>query len=83
METLTMNDGKALNGHVLLSGGTLWFYLNDVTFSEAYEIMSDPGKTVRITANSYGAVMEYSGYVDLFCLRRENDGTITGGLNMV
>ena len=82
METLTLNDGTVLqNSHVLLSKNTLWFYLNGVTFNEAFNLMSDTGVTASINANSYGSEITYAGYTDLFCLRREDDGMITGGLN--
>ena len=81
MEKLILNDGTELeNSHVLLSGTTLWFYLNGVTFNEAYELMSDPEKTGKIIAEYYGSVAEYDSYTDLFCLRREDDGMVSGGL---
>lgn len=81
MEKLILNDGTELkNSHVQLSGTILWFYLNGVTFDEAYQLMSDTGKTEKITAEYYGSTTEYYSYSDLFCLRREDDGMITGGL---
>lgn len=84
METLTLNDGTILaNSHALLSGRTLWFYLGSVTFTEAFELMNDPNKTRRIISNSYGDEQEYNGYTDLFCLRREESGIISGGLTRI
>ena len=82
METITLNDGTVLeNSHVLLSRNVLWFYLNGVSFEDAFALMSDVDKTIRIVASSYGSETEYTAYTDLFCLRREDDGMITGGLN--
>ena len=37
-------------------------------------------KTARIEQDAYGSVTAFEGYTDLFCLRREDDGMITGGL---
>lgn len=81
METVTLNDGTVLNdSHVLESRGILWFYLRGVTFERAYELMVDDGRTERIVMNSYGSETVFTGYTDLFSLRREDDGMITGGL---
>lgn len=81
METVVLNDGtKLLDSHVLPDGNTLWFYLKNITFEEAFELMSDSSKTSRIIMDYFGTVTEYNGYTDLFCLKREEDMRITGGL---
>ena len=81
METVVLNDGtKLLDSHVLLDGNTLWFYLKNITFEEAFELMNDSSKTSRIIMDYFGDVTEYNGYTDLFCLKREEDMRITGGL---
>ena len=81
METVVLNDGtRLLDSHVLPDGNTLWFYLKHITFEEAFELMSDSSKTSRIIMDYFGDVTEYNGYTDLFCLKREEDMRITGGL---
>ena len=81
METLTLNDGTVLAGHAVLDGDTLWFYLDSIAFGDAYTLMSDQSKTIRIKADQYGMGIIYNGYTDLFCLRKEKNGQVTGGLN--
>lgn len=81
MEMITLNDGTELqDSHALSSGGTLYFYLKHVTFAEAYEMLSDPDKTAHIVCSIHGDETAYDGYTDLYSLKREADGTITGGL---
>jgi len=81
MQKLTLNDGTVLeNSHVILNGSTLWFYLTGITFTETFNVMNDASRTETITADSFGDVTAYEGFTDLFCLRREDDGMITGGL---
>ena len=82
METITLNDGTVLeNSHVVLGRNILWFYLNGISFNDAFTLMSDPDNTVEIVAEQYGVETTYTGYTDLFSLTREDDGMITGGLN--
>lgn len=80
METIMLNDGREINGHVQHVGGVLWFYLDGLTFSEAYEAMSEPEATQKITASVYGTETVYEGFSELFCLRLEDSGQVTGGL---
>lgn len=81
MQTLTLNDGTVLqNSHVLRDRNILWFYLQEITFAGAFELMANAEKTARIEQDAYGSVTAFEGYTDLFCLRREDDGMITGGL---
>jgi hypothetical protein len=79
-EKLILNDGTELEGHVLESGGTLYFYiLQEMTLREAFDLMDDPEKTEAITAEAYGNTKEYDGYNLLYCISLEN-GLISGGL---
>ena len=82
-EFLILNDGtRLLEAHAILSGSTLWVYLDgELTLAQAFNLLNDPEKTRHITANEYGAVSEYNGFTDLFCIRREDDGQVNAGLN--
>ena len=81
MEQLTFADGTEIApAHIMEDDGKIWFYLeNGISFRDAYALMADTGKTIRITAARYGEEKTYEGYTDLFCLRREH-GAISGGL---
>ena len=82
-ETLTLNDGSfILKARAIVDGRTLWFYVehDGATLGEIFELMNDPEKTATITADEYGVVTEYQGFTDLFCIRKEENGQINGGL---
>ena len=81
MQTMELNDGTLLeNSYAIQNGNVMWFYISGKTLVEAFALMNDPAKTATVTVDRYGAVTEISGYTDLFCIRRESDGMITGGL---
>lgn len=81
-QLLILNDGTRLfPAHAILASGTLWIYLDgQITMAEAFELLNDPEKTVKITADEFGSVTEYTGYTDLFCIRREDYGQVNAGL---
>lgn len=80
METIRLNDGTVLNGHVQQVGSVLWFYLDGMTFASAYDAMSKPEAVRKITASVYGTETAFDGFTELFCLRLEDSGQVTGGL---
>ena len=80
METIRLNNGRTISGHVQRVGAVLWFYLDGLTFGEAYQAMSEPEDTRKITASVYGTETAYEGFTELFCLRLEDSGQVTGGL---
>lgn len=81
---LRMADGTIIqNARVLLSSGTLWFYVeNRMTMAEVFEIMNDPEKTREITMVIDEHTEEtYEKYTDLYCIRKEDYMVqINGGL---
>ena len=82
MRKLILNDGTELQpAYVILAGGVLWVYLDGgLTLAEAFELLIDPEKTVKITANAFGEVTEYNGFTELFCIRKEDNGQVNAGL---
>jgi len=79
-EKLRLNDGSEIPGRAIPSGDVLYVYLDNCTMDEGYPILSDPAKTRRIEAFSYGDRTEYKGYTHLFCLREESMGVLSAGL---
>ena len=73
METLTLNDGTVLNGHIQEDGyGQLIFvYLDNMSLMDGFMILSNPGKTVRIVAESHGEEHVYEGYTVLTDINNE------------
>jgi len=79
-ETIRLNDGTELEGHVFESEGVLFFYLTgEITLREAFDAMSDPEKTGAITAILYGMETVYRGYTDLYTISKDNY-QVSGGL---
>lgn len=85
MQKLTLNDGTVIvPARVILSAGTLWFYIDKpMTLAEAFALMDDPDKTRRIQADNDGEIINYVGYTNLFCIRKEDDNQVNGGLKKV
>jgi len=81
-QNLTLNDGTTLEpAHAIEAGGVLWIYLDGgIEMAAAFELLNDPEKTGRITADDFGAVELYEGYTDLFCIRKEITGQVNAGL---
>ena len=80
---LILTDGtEILDARAIADGNTLWFYVDQegATLGGIFELMNDPEKTETITADEFGAVTEYLGFTDLFCIRKEDSGQINGGL---
>jgi hypothetical protein len=81
-QKLILNDGTILDpAHAIEAGGVLWVYLDcEITLAEAFELLNDPGKTSKIVTDEFGVVNTYTGYSDMFCIRREDDGQVNAGL---
>jgi len=81
-QILTLNDGTRLfPAHAIEDGYVLWVYIDGgITLNAAFELLSDSDKTGKITANNYGSIAEYTGFTDLFCIRREDNGQVNAGL---
>ena len=73
METLTLNDGTVVDGHILESGDgqTIFVYLDGKTVIEGVMLFSDPSKTSEITAINHGDEHIYSGYTELWSASHE------------
>lgn len=81
-QKLTLNDGTVLeNAHAIVAVNVLWVYIDiGITMTEAFELLNDPEKTAIIRADDFGAESVYSGYTDLYCIKREENGQINAGL---
>ena len=73
METLTLNDGTVVNGHILDNGdGQLIFvYLDRMSLLNGVKLFSDKEKTSSITANNHGHETVYNGYTVLWSANAE------------
>lgn len=73
METLTMNDGTVINGHILDNGDglTIFVYLDGMSIVEGVMIFSDSEKTARITEMNHGTETVYEGYMELWAASHE------------
>lgn len=67
METLTLNDGTVLNGHILESadGSLIFVYLDGMSILSGVMLFADASKTAVITAMNHGNEHVYQGYTEL------------------
>ena len=82
-ETITLNDGTVINGHVIESSGVLFVYMYDISFAEAFELLIEPEKTKKIKTDQNGDEQTITGYKHLISLREEDSGMITASLKKV
>ena len=82
-ETLTLNDGTVLKGHLLETESRLFVYVWEKTLTEMFELMNDPEKTKKIMAERYGEKTTVRGYKHLVSISEETGGMIAGSLKKV
>lgn len=82
METLTLNDGTVLNGHLIETETRLFLYIYGNTMTEVFNLLIDPEKTKVIQAERYGAKTTVRGYKRLSSISDDNgaDGMVCAGL---
>lgn len=68
METLTLNDGTVVDGHILESsdGQEIYVYLDGMTVAAGVSLFADPGKSARVVAMNHGVEHVYEGYTELW-----------------
>ena len=73
MQTLTLNDGTVVNGHILAdaSESTIFVYMDELSLAEGFALLSDTSKTEKIVASSYGNEHVYEGYTTLSAISDE------------
>jgi len=82
-ETLTLNDGTELVGHLLETENRLFVYVWEKTLAEAFELLNDPERTKKIVAERYGETKTVKGYKHLVSISEESGGMIAGSLKKV
>ena len=73
METVTLNDGTVLAGHILENGDNriIFVYLDGLSLVEGVTYFSDPERTSVIHTMNHGTEKVYIGYTDLYSASRE------------
>ena len=73
METLALNDGTVVNGHILDNGDgqTIFVYLDGMTIAQGVALFSDTNKTEMITATNRKTITVYTGYTELWSASHE------------
>ena len=66
METLTLNDGTVVNGHIIDNwDGTIFVYLEGMTVVQGVLLFADPEKSKKVVAMNHGVEHVYEGYTEL------------------
>ena len=73
METITLNDGTVLDGHIFDNGdGRLIFvYLYGIKLTDGFMMLSDSNKTVRMVEQNHGNEHIYEGYTEITSINSE------------
>ena len=82
-QKLILSDGTELeDSYVIYASGTLWVYVYaQISFAALFALLNNPDKTAAITlVRGENDEEDYDGFTDLFVLRKEDGGFISGGL---
>ena len=73
METITLNNGKVLNGRILEDGfgEKIFVYLEGMDLMRGFRLMSDVSKTSVMVANNRGEEHTYTGYTEILAIDAE------------
>lgn len=78
MRKLTLYDGTDLENCEcgLSSNGTLWCYLKNMTFSQAFSLFSDAEKTAKIDF-TYGEMVDsHEGYTTMIAIIQDAEDQV-------
>lgn len=72
-ETITLNDGTVLEGHIIENGdGRLIFvYLEKMKLADGFALFSDINKTLRMIELNHGNEHIYEGYTEIIAINSE------------
>lgn len=73
METLTLANGRKLDGSILPNGDglTIFVYLYGLSILEGATIFSNKGNIATITAMNHGTETVYEGYTEMTSINNE------------
>lgn len=73
METLELNDGTILNGHVIEddTAARIFVYLDGKTIADGFDLFRSPDRSSRITAMNHGEEHVYEGYTQILSVSGE------------
>lgn len=73
METITLNDGTELKGHIYDNGdGKLIFvYLDKLSLMDGFALFSEPNKTIRMVEMNHGNEHIFEGYTEITSINSE------------
>ena len=80
METLTLNDGTELNGHLIETETRLFLYIYEKTMAEVFGLLIEPENTRIIKENRNGTIKTIRGYKHLMSISDEGGNLISASL---
>lgn len=78
-EKLILNNGTELEGH-LMEVGRLFLYMNNISMTDAFELLNKPENTTVITWERYGETGTVTGYDHLTSISEEAGGMVSASL---
>lgn len=79
-ETLTLNNGTVLSGHLIETGGNLFLYINDTDFADVFDLLNNPENVVSIEWKRPGGIGYANGYKYLHSIAKESATLVTAML---
>ena len=73
METITLNNGTVLDGHIMPNGDDriIFVYLTGISLADGFAAFSNPANISTITEINHGNEHIYRGYTELKAIDSE------------
>ena len=79
-ETIILNNGTKLKGHLLESGDRLFLYIYEKTLKEVFDLLIVKANTNVIRYERNGETGEVTGYVELMSVSVEWNNMISASM---
>ena len=80
-QTLQIGNAVLAGSYAFTSGDVLWVYVYaEISLADLFALLNEPENTQEITASRFGETTVFSGYTELFCIRKEEEGFLSAGL---
>lgn len=80
-QTLQIGNAVLVGSYAFLSGDVLWVYVYaEISLADLFAMLNEPENTQEIRASRFGEETVFTGYTELFCIRKEEEGFLSAGL---
>lgn len=80
IDTIKLNDGTVIEGHLHESNGILFVYMYGLTFKQGFDLLIVPENVSSIEWSRFGEKGVVTGYTTLFSSTIDDSGMISSAI---